>query len=73
MFSPGGFSAASGGFIDTVSASNIGNRQIYLGNLNPETTVEELCNNIRGGMLQSIKHMIEKNIAVSYSALPVQS
>lgn len=47
-------------------ANQLGNRNIYLGNLMAGTTTEELCNNIRGGQLQHIKHMQDKNIAVSY-------
>lgn len=39
--------------------------QIYIGNLHPETTTEELCNCIRGGMLAQIRYMPEKHIAVS--------
>ena len=42
-----------------------GNRNIYLGNIHPDTTVEELCNNIRGGALQQIRLLTDKNIAVS--------
>ena len=41
------------------------NRTVYLGNIHPETTTEELCNAIRGGVLQSIRYMIDKHIAVS--------
>ena len=40
-------------------------RQIYIGNLHPETTTEELCNCIRGGMLAQIRYMPDKHIAVS--------
>lgn len=39
--------------------------QIYIGNLHPETTTEELCNCIRGGMLAQIRYMPDKHIAVS--------
>lgn len=39
------------------------NRTVYLGNIHPETTTEELCNAIRGGVLQSIRYMIDKHIA----------
>jgi hypothetical protein len=42
-----------------------GNRTIYIGNLHPETTTEELCNCIRGGMLAQIRYMPDKHIAVS--------
>ena len=40
------------------------NRTVYLGNIHPETTTEDLCNSIRGGVLQSIRYMQDKHIAV---------
>ena len=40
------------------------NRTIYLGNIHPETTAEDLCNAIRGGVLQSMRYMQDKHIAV---------
>ncbi|KAG6820064.1 hypothetical protein H0H93_005687 [Arthromyces matolae] len=39
------------------------NRTVYLGNIHPDTTTEELCNAIRGGVLQSIRYMADKHIA----------
>lgn len=42
------------------------NRTVYLGNIHPETTSEDLCNAIRGGVLQSIRYMQDKHIAVCY-------
>lgn len=42
------------------------NRTVYLGNIHPETTTEDLCNAIRGGVLQSIRYMPEKHIAVRH-------
>ncbi|KAG6883928.1 hypothetical protein C0993_002771, partial [Termitomyces sp. T159_Od127] len=39
------------------------NRTVYLGNIHPETTTEDLCNAIRGGVLQSIRYMPDKHIA----------
>ncbi|KTW25901.1 hypothetical protein T552_03175 [Pneumocystis carinii B80] len=44
------------------SHSIIGNRTVYLGNIHPETTVEEICNVIRGGILHNIKYFPEKHI-----------
>lgn len=41
------------------------NRTVYLGNIHPETSTEDLCNAIRGGVLQSIRFMPDKHIAVS--------
>src|SRR5262249_3219748 len=46
------------------------NRTVYLGNIHPETTTEDLCNAIRGGVLQSIRDMHDKHIAVSLSLPP---
>lgn len=40
------------------------NRTVYLGNIHPDTTLDELCNTIRGGVLQQIKFIDEKHIAV---------
>lgn len=35
---------------------NVGNRTLYLGNLHPNTTVEEIANNVRaGGLVESFK------------------
>ncbi|KAJ3342371.1 hypothetical protein HDU93_002487 [Gonapodya sp. JEL0774] len=39
-----------------------GNRTVYLGGLPLETTVRELCDNIRGGILQHVKYFQEKGI-----------
>jgi len=47
------------------------NRTVYLGNIHPETTTEDLCNAIRGGVLQSIRYMQDKHIAVSVSPFSV--
>lgn len=46
------------------------NRTVYLGNIHPETTTEDLCNAIRGGVLQSIRYMQDKHIAVCVLFLP---
>ncbi|PWN46664.1 hypothetical protein IE53DRAFT_322548 [Violaceomyces palustris] len=43
--------------------TQIGNRTVYLGNIHPETTTEEICNHIRGGILQNIRYIPEKHIA----------
>ncbi|KAJ7759289.1 hypothetical protein B0H14DRAFT_3165891 [Mycena olivaceomarginata] len=55
--SPGGM----GGLPDLGMAG--GNRTVYLGNIHPETSTEDLCNAIRGGVLQSIRYMADKHIA----------
>ncbi|KAA1131399.1 hypothetical protein PGTUg99_033641 [Puccinia graminis f. sp. tritici] len=40
-----------------------GNRNVYLGNIHPETTLEEICNTIRVGILQQIRYIQDKHIA----------
>ncbi|KAK4705438.1 hypothetical protein P7C70_g768, partial [Phenoliferia sp. Uapishka_3] len=42
--------------------SQPGNRTVYLGNIHPETTTEEICNTIRGGILQQIRYIPDKHI-----------
>ncbi|KAF8161389.1 hypothetical protein B0H34DRAFT_652437 [Crassisporium funariophilum] len=56
--------------VDMMGANGMGmggvqgmNRTVYLGNIHPETTTEDLCNAIRGGVLQSIRYMQDKHIA----------
>lgn len=39
-----------------------GNRTVYLGNVHPETTTEEICNTIRGGILQQVRYIADKHI-----------
>ncbi|KAJ1677438.1 hypothetical protein EV182_006177, partial [Spiromyces aspiralis] len=46
-----------------VAINPMQNRCIYLGNLHPDTTTEDLCNAIRGGILQHIRHIKDKRIA----------
>lgn len=54
-FSPDGLQGMAG-------ATSL-NRTVYLGNIHPETTTEDLCNAIRGGVLQSLRYMQDKHIA----------
>ena len=49
-------STAAGG------VDNIGNRTVYLGNIHPETTTEEICNVVRGGLLHHIRYIPDKHI-----------
>lgn len=42
--------------------TNYGNRTVYLGNIHPETTLEEICNVVRGGLLHHIRYITEKHI-----------
>jgi RNA recognition motif-containing protein len=41
---------------------NLGNRTVYLGNIHPETTLEEICNVVRGGILHHIRYIPDKHI-----------
>ncbi|SCU88426.1 LAMI_0D10044g1_1 [Lachancea mirantina] len=43
-------------------ANNLGNRTIYLGNLPKDVKIEEVCNVIRGGLLQNIKLLTDRNV-----------
>ncbi|MCJ1447579.1 MAG: hypothetical protein MMC23_008090 [Stictis urceolatum] len=43
-------------------ATNLGNRTVYLGNIHPETTIEEICNVVRGGLLHHIRYIPDKHI-----------
>ncbi|CAN3372823.1 hypothetical protein DIURU_000985 [Diutina rugosa] len=43
-------------------ASNLGNRTVYLGNLHQDSSVEEICNVVRGGLLQSIRFLKERHV-----------
>ncbi|KAI8086394.1 uncharacterized protein BX664DRAFT_251033, partial [Halteromyces radiatus] len=43
--------------------TGVANRTIYLGNIHPDTTCEEICNVIRGGILSQIRYMVDKHIA----------
>ncbi|PWN20329.1 hypothetical protein BCV69DRAFT_287606 [Microstroma glucosiphilum] len=61
-----GYQTAFGFAPATVEASQqcpIGNRTVYLGNLHPDTTTEEICNHIRGGILQTVRYIPDKHIA----------
>lgn len=49
-------STAAGG------ANNLGNRTVYLGNIHPETTSEEICNVVRGGLLHHVRYIPDKHI-----------
>lgn len=42
--------------------NNVGNRTVYLGSVHPETTIEEICNVVRGGLLHNIRYIPEKHI-----------
>ena len=42
--------------------NNLGNRTIYLGNIHPETAIEEICNVVRGGLLHHVRYIPDKHI-----------
>nr|GAT53117.1 RNA-binding protein nrd1 [Mycena chlorophos] len=63
--SPGGMMGMLGGMGGLPIGMAAGNRTVYLGNIHPETSTEDLCNAIRGGVLQSIRYMADKHIATS--------
>ncbi|KAI6029277.1 hypothetical protein PISMIDRAFT_160855 [Pisolithus microcarpus 441] len=66
-FSPYAAFAPDGMNLTSAGAAGMGmqgmNRTVYLGNIHPETTAEDLCNAIRGGVLQSVRYMQDKHIA----------
>ncbi|QGN17209.1 putative RNA-binding protein YPL184C [Kluyveromyces marxianus] len=43
-------------------ANNLGNRTVYLGNLPKNVKLEEICNAIRGGLLQNIKLLNDRHV-----------
>lgn len=43
-------------------AENLGNRTVYLGNLHQDLSVEEICNVVRGGLLQLIRFLKERHV-----------
>ncbi|SZF06124.1 unnamed protein product [Blumeria hordei] len=46
----------------TGGMNNLGNRTVYLGNIHPETSIEEICNVVRGGLLHHIRYIPDKHI-----------
>ncbi|CEP64765.1 Mrn1p LALA0_S13e02498g [Lachancea lanzarotensis] len=43
-------------------ANNLGNRTVYLGNLPKDVRIEEICNAVRGGLLQNIKLLSDRHV-----------
>lgn len=64
---PVSVAAGNGTSLDSLVNVNplagVANRTIYLGNIHPDTTCEEICNVIRGGILSHIRYMPDKHIA----------
>lgn len=42
--------------------TNIGNRTIFLGNIHPEASTEDICNTVRGGLVQKVRYIPDKHI-----------
>lgn len=42
--------------------NNLGNRTVYLGSLHPDSSIEEICNVVRGGLLQTIRYLSERHV-----------
>ncbi|KAK9456475.1 hypothetical protein V1511DRAFT_457514 [Dipodascopsis uninucleata] len=56
-------SAAAAAVVTTTGGmANLGNRTVYLGSIHPDTTLEEICNVIRGGLLHHIRYIPDKHI-----------
>ncbi|ORY02906.1 hypothetical protein K493DRAFT_297702 [Basidiobolus meristosporus CBS 931.73] len=63
-YSGGGLPHDANGQFSAPNFGNAGsNRTIYLGNIHPETTCEDICNVVRGGILHQIRFMTDKHIA----------
>lgn len=43
-------------------ANNLGNRTVYLGNLPRDVKIEEICNVVRGGLLQMVKYLEDRHV-----------
>ncbi|KAI8984242.1 hypothetical protein BDF20DRAFT_858795 [Mycotypha africana] len=61
-FDPYGINAAAAYGLPP-SAGPMQQRTLYLGNLHEDTTVEDICNQMRGGNIVQIRHLREKRIA----------
>ncbi|CCK71402.1 Nab6p KNAG_0G03440 [Huiozyma naganishii CBS 8797] len=48
--------------VATAMGSDFNNRTIYIGNINPRSRAEDICNVVRGGILQNIKFIEAKHI-----------
>ena len=51
-------------FTPDLGGMNGMNGMIHLGNIHPETTTEDSCNAIRGGVTEAIRYMRDKHITV---------
>lgn len=48
--------------VATSMGGGIGNRTVYIGNIHPRSRAEDICNVVRGGILQNIKFLQDKHI-----------
>lgn len=48
--------------VASAMGSDVTNRTIYIGNINPRSKPEDICNVVRGGILESIKFIESKHI-----------
>ncbi|CCH42605.1 hypothetical protein BN7_2149 [Wickerhamomyces ciferrii] len=56
-------SAAAAAIATTAGgANNLGNRTVYLGNLPKDIKIEEICNVVRGGLLQNVKYLQDRHV-----------
>lgn len=56
-------SAAAAAIATTAGgANNLGNRTVYLGNLPKEIKIEEICNVVRGGLLETVKYLQDRHV-----------
>jgi RNA recognition motif-containing protein len=56
-------SAAAAAIATTAGgANNLGNRTIYLGNLPKDVKLEEICNVVRGGLLEVVKYFPDRHV-----------
>ncbi|KAI9361189.1 hypothetical protein DFJ73DRAFT_621230 [Zopfochytrium polystomum] len=49
--------------IQPYPAQMVLNRTVYIGGVHPEATLKDLCDAVRGGMVQSVKLLSDKNVA----------
>ncbi|QLG70837.1 hypothetical protein HG535_0A07800 [Zygotorulaspora mrakii] len=48
--------------VASLMGGGVGNRTIYIGNVHPRSKPEDVCNVVRGGVLQNVKFIKEKHI-----------
>lgn len=48
--------------VATAMGGGLGNRTVYIGNISPRSKTEDICNVVRGGILQSVKYIEAKHI-----------